>query len=63
MATRLCVIMHSIETLAMFLHVSREFHSRGSSIDVTESTCCVTGCSALNLLYFAFLFLSVWRDG
>ena len=58
MATRLCVIMYSIETLAMFLHVSR-----GSSIDVTESTCFVTGCSALNLLYFAYLFFSVWRDG
>jgi hypothetical protein len=35
MATRLCVILYSIVTLAMFLRVSREFHSRGSSIDVT----------------------------
>jgi hypothetical protein len=63
MATRLCVILYSIETLAIFLHVSREFHSWGTSIDVTESTCCVTGFSVLNLLYFAFLFFSVWRDG
>ena len=63
MATRLCVILYSMVTLTMLLRVSREFHSRWSSIDVTESTCCVTGCSALNLLYLAFLFFSVWRDG
>jgi hypothetical protein len=35
MATRLCVILHSIVTLAMLLRVSREFHSRWSRIDVT----------------------------
>jgi hypothetical protein len=34
MATRLCVILHSMVTLAMFLRVSREFHSRWFSIDV-----------------------------
>jgi hypothetical protein len=31
MATRLCVILYSIVTLAMFLRVSRVFHSRWSS--------------------------------
>ena len=35
MATRLCVILYNIMTLAMFLCVSREFHCRWSSIDVT----------------------------
>jgi hypothetical protein len=35
-ATRLCVTLHSMVTLAMFLHISREFYSRWSSIDVTQ---------------------------
>ena len=35
-ATRLCVILHSMVTLAMFLRISREFYSRWSSIDVTQ---------------------------
>jgi hypothetical protein len=35
MATRLCVILYSMVTLAMFLRVSRESQSRWSSIDVT----------------------------
>jgi hypothetical protein len=61
MATRLCVILYNIMTLAMFLCVSRDFHCRWSSIDVTllgivESTCCVSGCSELNFFYLGFLF-------
>jgi len=35
MATILFVILHSIVTWAMFLHVYKEFHSWWSSIDVT----------------------------
>jgi hypothetical protein len=35
MATKLFVILHSIVTLAMFLRVSKKFHSRWSNIDVT----------------------------
>jgi len=47
MATRLFVILHSIVTLAMFLRVSKKFHSRWSNIDVT--------LLVLNLFYFCFL--------
>jgi nicotinamide riboside transporter PnuC len=35
MATRLCVVLYSMVTLAMFLRVSREFYSMWSRIDVT----------------------------
>jgi hypothetical protein len=66
MATRLCVIMYSIVTLAMLLRVSREFHSRLSSTDVTLlvlwnlPVVYLAALTELNLFYFAFLFFSVW---
>jgi len=63
MATRLCVILHSIVTLAMLLRVSREFHSRWSRIDVTLLVLwnlpVVYLAALLNLFYFTFLFISV----
>ena len=56
MATILCVILYNIVTLAMFLCVSKEFHSRWSSIDVTLLVLWnlpVVYLAAVELLFFA----------
>ena len=57
MATRLCVILYNIVTLAMFMRVSREFHCRWFSIDVTLLVLWnLPGCSWLSFLDISCLF-------